>query len=324
MTRRVSSLTLFGALVVGAVAALGSAAWAADPRETQAARSFYAGKYEDALSAYVDLAASTGNPMYMCEIGRCQSRLGRNDEAVRNVRDCLAQAKLAPKKRTEFKALLTELESGRAGMPAAAPPAGAPPAWTPPPGQPAPGQPPPGYPPAPPPAPPAGAYPPPPAGAPAAAPPPGAYPPPGAPGAPGQPPGGYAYPPPNQAGAMPPPMGPPGAVDVNAAYPAQGGGSKTGAYVIGGIGVVAGLAGAGLGYLAGSAFKDVEREYNADTEKKGKLFNTLQFVGYGLGAAGITTAIILMVRSGGSERAETPSGLALGVQPNGVVLQGSF
>jgi hypothetical protein len=321
MTRRVSSPILSTlALALGFLAAGGSPARAADPRETQAARNFYAGKYEDALSAYVDLAASTGNPIYMCEIGRCQSRLGRNDEAVRNLRDCLAQAKLLPKKRSEFKALLTDLESGRAAAPTAAPPAGAPPAWTPPPGQPVAGQPPPGYPPPPPPAPPGG-YPAQAPGTPAAAPPAGAYPPPGAPAAAAPPAGGYAYPPP---GAMPPPMAPPGAVDMNAAYPTQGGGSKTGAYIIGGVGLAAALAGAGLGYMANSAFNDVEREYNADTEKKGKLYNTLQFVGYGLGAAGITTAIILMVRSGGSERAEAPSGLAFGVQPNGVLLQGSF
>jgi hypothetical protein len=120
-------------------------------------------------------------------------------------------------------------------------------------------------------------------------------------------------------------MGPPPGADVNAAYGREGG-SKTTAFIIGGVGVAAALAGAGLGYLANSNFNDVEREYNADKEKTGKRYNTLQFVGYGLGAAGITTAIILLARSGSSERAEAPasSRLSLDLQPNGLLLRGSF
>ena len=65
----------------------------------------------------------------MCEIGRCHYRLGRTDEAIKNLRDCLAQAKLDAKKRREFRALLTELESGQPTAQAALgpPPPGAPP-----------------------------------------------------------------------------------------------------------------------------------------------------------------------------------------------------
>jgi hypothetical protein len=120
-------------------------------------------------------------------------------------------------------------------------------------------------------------------------------------------------------------MGP--GVDMSAGYPPPGGGgSKTGAYVIGGIGVALALVGGGLGYLANSAFNDVEKEYDSKKEKSGKLYNKLQFVGYGLGAAGIVTSIILLARSGGgAERAQAPSsGLSFAVDPHGVLLQGRF
>src|SRR5687767_5026112 len=108
MTRRISRPKTHPwllALAVLVTLAIAPTARAADPRETAAARQFYAGKYEEALASYVDLAVSTRNPVYMCEIGRCHYRLGRTDEAVKNLRDCLAQAQLEPQKRREFRAL---------------------------------------------------------------------------------------------------------------------------------------------------------------------------------------------------------------------------
>jgi hypothetical protein len=329
-TAKVRRIVLAAGVLAGS--ALASPARAADPRETEAARQFYAGRYEEALATYVDLAVSTRNPAYMCEIGRCHSRLGRSDEAIRNLRDCLGQARLDPKKRREFKALLTELESGgqapggaQAGQPPAAP-GGAPPPWA---NQGAPQQPPPGQPPPP-------GYPQ-QQGAPLPPPPPQGYP--GQPG-PGamQPPGGYPPPPPppGQAGGPPPGWGgyqqpPPGGP-----YPPQGDisgaagaapPSRTGAYVAGVIGVVGLAAGGAFAYLANSNFRDAEKEYDVSKEKDGKLFNKLQFVGYGIGAAGVATAVILFMRSGSSAQetaaVEAPR-LSLQVLPNGLGLSGRF
>jgi hypothetical protein len=351
MTRRISRRILhLGLLAVGTLIgpALASPARAADARETAAARQFYAGKYEEALASYVDLAVSTRNPAYMCEIGRCHYRLGHTDEAVKNLRDCLAQAKLDAKKRREFRALLNDLERGAGG--AAPPPAAAEapasagaPAWAapaaqappppPPPQAAAPPLPPPGYPgpaQAAPPAPPAGpppGYPPLPAGHPSAgAPlPPAGYPPAGAPPGQAGPPPAWGYP---QQPA--PPAGPPAqqlspAADVNASAGRDGGG-RTGAYVLGAVGLVGLLAGGGLTYLANDTFNQVEREYSAEKEKTGKRYNLLQFVGYGVGAAGLTTAIILLARSGGSsDQAAAPSSrLSFEIHPTGFGLRGRF
>jgi hypothetical protein len=354
MTRRVSTpnvrrYVLAAAALSGLV--LVSPARAADPRETAAARQFFAGRYEEALASYVDLAVTTRNPIYMCEIGRCQNRLGRNDEAVRNLRDCLSQAKLLPKKRQEFRALLTEIEGqGQAGAAAPGQPGpapAAPPAWAPPgapgPAPSAPHGPPPGPPPGygapqgaaqmPPGGPPPGAYPGQP-GAPPMPPPPGAYPPPGGPpgmqpGGPGQaaaPPPGWGYPQQQQPPGgqyPPPPQGPPGA-DVGASMPSSGG-SKAPALIVGAVGLAGLAAGGAFAYLANNAFSDVEREYNAEKEKSGKLYNMLQFVGYGVGAVGLTTSIILFMRSGGDpEPAPQGPGLAIDIRPDGIGLRGRF
>jgi hypothetical protein len=334
MTQRVSRpnlcLSLLAAGVLGSAVLVSSSARAADPRETAAARQFYAGKYEEALASYVDLAVSTRNPVYMCEIGRCHYRLGRADEASKNLRDCLAQAKLDARKRREFRALLTELERGpAAGAPPAAPPP--PPAYAAPTGQAAPPAPPPPPPPAylgpaqgaaPPPAP-APSYPPPPATADAAPMPPAGYAPSGAPPAQaGPPPPGWGY----AQQPAPPPLGQPGqplsaAADVSASVGGEGG-SKTGAYVVGAVGLAGLLAGGGFTFLANKTFNEVEREYSADKEKTGKRYNLLQFVGYGVGAAGLATAVILFVRSGGS--AEPSARLSLELHPAGIGLRGRF
>src|SRR5688572_26733807 len=79
-------------LVLSFVAAAG--AGAAPAREKEASRLFFSGKVQEALAIYVDLVVETANPIYMCEIGRCQQRLGHLVEARRNVRECLAAAKL--------------------------------------------------------------------------------------------------------------------------------------------------------------------------------------------------------------------------------------
>jgi hypothetical protein len=302
------------ALLAGLVATgVTTPARAADPREKQAARLFYGGKYEQALNVYIDLAASTGNAIYVCEIGRCYQKLGKADEAIGNLRDCLAQAKLEPTKRAAYRSMLAELESRK--QPAAPAPAAAP---VPPPAPAAaaplaPGGVPADSPPGSPPLPPAYLQ-----GAPQAA---AAAPPAPAPAAPP-----VAYGP-----APPAPFAQPGygaAPDTSlAARPAAsgGGGSNTAAYVIGGVGVAAAAGGVAFGLMARKEFDAVEKEFDADKEKTGKRYNLFQLVGYGVGAVGIGTAVVLLLRGGGSdERAASHDGVSVAVHPQGVSLSGRF
>jgi hypothetical protein len=179
--------------------------------------------------------------------------------------------------------------SPAAGGPAAtsAPPAGAPPANY---YAPAPGYGPPAY-----------GYPP---AAPVAAPPPAgpvAAPPPAdgtvaGPAAPSVPPSGYGYPPISepapQAGATVPPVQ---AGVAKESLPPPKAGKGAAPWIIGGAGVVAlGLGGA-FTYLYRQAYDDTRAKYDPNRESQGRTFSYLQFVGYGLGAAGITTAVILLL-----------------------------
>jgi hypothetical protein len=338
-----------------AITSSGGAAQAANPRETEAAKLFFAGQYPEALKIYVDLAVATGDPSYMCEIGRCYSRMGKPEEASRNLRDCLSQATLTPKKKREFQALQTEVEAARAanaGPPAAAPvPPGAggagaptpPPGWTPAPAAPG-----------------AGGYPqggPPPGYAPAAGQP--AQPPsqplqPGLPGQyPGAPPptaGGYAQGTnPGQAGAAagPPPGWTPApgqAMPPAGAAPAAGApadnalasGSETRgsdgggawmtpvAYVAGSIGVLSAAGGVVAGLMAKSKFDEVGKEYNDAKYKNGKTLNTIQYIGYGLGAVGIGTAITFFLLAPSSSESHAQAGFHLIASPDSIGVGGTF
>ncbi len=358
-------------LVAVATVSTASAAHAASPRETEAAKLFFGGQYADALKIYVDLAVATGDPIYMCEIGRCYSRMGRLDDASRNIKDCLAQAKLTPKKKREFQALQTEIEAARkpaapvaapvAAAPPAygtAPPAGYPPAAQPPQGYPSAqqGYPPAGYPPAGyPPAPAPGygqAYPQqqpgyPPAAAqrpPTAAPSAPALTPPGpavAPTAAGAPPAGPWGQPQGQsapvavdptAGAVPPPsvaaagISRPAEGELTGSAPKSSSGGSwmmPAAYVAGSVGVLGVLGGLGAGYMAKTKFDDVSKEYNDAKYKNGKTFNTLQYLGYGVGAAGIGAGIVLMILApSSSERAA--GGVTFVASPESFGLAGTF
>jgi hypothetical protein len=345
MNKSIVVAAVVAGLAAGAVAP--SPARAADAREKQAAKLFYGGKYEQALNVYIDLAASTGNAVYVCEIGRCYQKLGKTDEAIGNLRDCLSQAKLAPTKRAAYRSMLAELEARK--QPAAAPaapaaptapaaaaatPAARTPAAAPPPAAASsplaaggvPAESPPGSPPVPPgylqgtpaaPAPVAAPAPTPAAPLAAAAPAP----------APAAAPGG-----PYAATPAPTPMLQPGqgagaGPEASlAARPAAGGGrSNTAAYVIGGVGVAAAAGGVAFGLMARKTFDEVEKEFDADKEKTGKRYNLFQLVGYGVGAAGIGTAVVLLLSGGGAdERAAGGRGLSVAVHPQGLSLSGRF
>jgi hypothetical protein len=301
-------------VVVSLMAAAGAQA-APAAKEKEASRLFFGGRFGEALAIYVDLAVETSNPIYMCEIGRCHQRLGNLIEARRNVSECLAAAKLTPAKKRQFQAVLAEIDAAAARAPAAATaPAPPPPAATP------------GAPASDPLAAPAPASPLPPTAAPVAeATPPAPAPPAALPG-PAQPawnPGPYG-----QYGA------PPAHLQQGAAAASAGGASwkRPTAYVAGAIGLVGVSAGVYSGLNAKKKFDQVVRVYDDEAYKQGKKFNTYQMIGYGVGAAGLGTAVVLFLTSSGGGEPRTAMAtsatsdhrLSLMVGHDGLAVAGSF
>jgi len=302
-------------------------AQAASPKEKQATRLFLQGKYQEALDIYVDLAVSTSNPIWKCEIARCQRRLGNVRDARFNVSECLASAKLSPARRQGFEQLQAEIDAEIAGVPlgGAAPAAATPPAPGPNTGgsaagpgqptaiepatpgqigQPASGQPYPGQPPG---------WPGPPQGAPAGA---------GAPAGNATP---YPPPPGDSMGQQPP--------NTNLyAAPAASGDSEKGwmrpaAYVAGAVGITAAAGGALAGYYSQKKFDEVETQYNDARHDNAKKLNTFQFVGYGVGAVGLGAAVVLFLLEPDGEPSEgyAKGGLRLApMGPAGLVVAGRF
>ena len=126
-------------------------------------------------------------------------------------------------------------------------------------------------------------------------------------GAPGQAPYPYAYPypyanQPPQSQTPPSPLQPQAQSQPAAGLATESGGEASSGsgnlpWIIGGAGV-AGLALGGVfTYLYQSAFSDTQKQYNPSRESSGKTYSALQFVCYGVGAAGVVTAIILATRT---------------------------
>jgi hypothetical protein len=67
------------------------------------------------------------------------------------------------------------------------------------------------------------------------------------------------------------------------------------AWVAGGVGVAGLIAGGVCTGLALSNFSSTESQYNRGDQDAGKTYAALQWFGYGLGAAGIGTAIVLFM-----------------------------
>jgi len=298
-------------VVLSLVAAAG--AGAAPAREKEASRLFFSGKVQEALAIYVDLVVETGNPIYMCEIGRCQQRLGHLVEARRNVRECLAAAKLTAAKKRQFQAVLAEIEAAAKtpAAPSAAVPV-APAVATP--AAPAPD-------PLAPPATPA----PPPSSASAATP--------AAEAAPAAPPPPPAAPPvPAQPAWDPGPYGqygpPPAHLRQGADAPAAGRGAwmRPTAYVAGAVGLLGVGAGVYSGLTAKKKFDQVVRIYDDEAYKDGKRFNTYQYIGYGVGAVGLGTALTLFLMAPGADQpqASQARGLAVVVGTDNLAVAGRF
>jgi hypothetical protein len=270
-----------GVVVLVALFSMTQVAVAADKR-SDAARLYREGKYDDALKLFQDLAVETHNPGYLCNIGRCQDKLNRVDEAVTNIQQCLAQANPDGAKRAEYEALLGQLEARRrlAVAPAAAVVA------------------------------PAGTLPPPStAVAPGL---PGAQAPGLAPVAPSLPDSPVAPPfyPGGAAGVVATQPPPP---------PPSTGGGVSGLVIAGGAVALVGVGGGVLfGLQARKAYRDTAARYNPAREKDGDRANIFQIVGYGVGAVGVGLLIIGAVMSSSSASSHASASHTLVAGADGV------
>ena len=304
----------------------------ADAKE--AMRFYKAGNYDDAAKVFLKLSIAYPDMLvFVRNLGACYYYMQRFEPALSNLRDYVHRKKdIAPDDRAEVEGWIGEMERRRdqaataaaAPAPAVAPaqaateaptvsaaaaPAAAPAAAGAP--TPAPSAAPTGYPPAEtqpayPQAP--YAYPPAPQGYPSAYQAPQSYP----PGYGSSPPADGTYPP---AGvAVPDPAAQP--------QPSSGGARKTVAWILGGVGVGGVVAGVYCSAMALDRFSTIETKYDPSVEKEGNSFAKAQWVGYGVGAALITTAIIVGASGGSSSSV----GLAPAVGPGsaGAVMSGSF
>ena len=106
------------------------------------------------------------------------------------------------------------------------------------------------------------------------------------------PPAGPVYPPPTPTQNQGAPAGGLGADTSNQTSPLPS--NNNAAWIVGGIGVAVIATGGIFTYLSQSAFSDTEKQYNPSKESTGKTYADIQGVCYGLGAAGVVTAIIMM------------------------------
>lgn len=93
-------------------------------------------------------------------------------------------------------------------------------------------------------------------------------------------------------------------------------------WIIGGAGVATIALGGMFTYLYRSAYADTRTQYDPSRESAGRTYSYLQFVCYGLGAAGVATGAILLLRSDHADTSATVSvAPALGFQMAGAELQ---
>lgn len=104
-------------------------------------------------------------------------------------------------------------------------------------------------------------------------------------------------------------------------------GTRSGVSVPGVVLAVVGVAaiggGVAFGLAARSAASAVASQYDPNRESAGKRDATLQWVGYGVGAAALVTGVILLVRGPGEPEASS-SPVQVGFGPGGASLSGRF
>lgn len=259
-------------------------------RELRARQNFAAGRYQEALEIFAELYAKTADPIFLRNIARCYQKQNRADEAIENFREYLNKAKtLAPAEKEEVERFIRDLEASRSPAPKTAEPA-----------------------------PPNTAEP-----APAVR---------------------TAEPAPAVKTAEPAPLktaepAPRASSEVAVRTPSEEPASTTqirtspaprargGVSVPGVVLTVAGVAaiggGVAFGLAAHSAATAVASQYDPTRESAGKRDATLQWVGYGVGAAALVTGVILLVRGPGEPEAGSSS-VQVGLGPSGASLSGRF
>ena len=280
-----------------------------DPRETQSRSECLAGRFQAGVDLLAQMFAETGNANYIYNQGRCYEQNGKPDEAILHFREFLRKAKdLSAEERAEVNGHIAECQAMRTEREGRAP----------------------GAVPVPPPAP--ATVPVLPPAAPAAVPVP---PPPATPVAEAQPaPPATSTPAPPAATAA---SGPPaGVVETTPSRPSannRGASLRTAGIVTGSMGAAALIAGVIFSIETNSISNEVtsdaaNRSYSRTTADRGKLFEDLQWVGYGAGAAALAGGVVLYYL--GYRTAQSPASDSISLVPvllpggTGAVVQGSF
>jgi hypothetical protein len=270
-----------------------------DPRTREAMALYRAGKFEEAAQIFAPLTAEYPKDLFLLRnLGLCFYRVRKPEEALANLREYLYKKRdAAAEDRQEVQGWIAEMEALRAEQmkvpPASGTPAPAPVAPAAAPVEPSP----------------AHVQPAPPVAA--------------------APSGAWVSSP--QASAQTPAVqgvnGEQNAVATSSGKKDSGAGNGTLAAVAVAVGVVGVAAGVTMTMLSQQKFDEVEKIYDPDAESSGKTMATLSFVGYGVGAAALVTAIMLYSRDDKGQ-ATGPRGLAILPSVNGTslgaVLGGKF
>jgi hypothetical protein len=295
---------------------------------------YKAGRYEEAAKIFVNLSVAYPDMLiFVRNLGACYYYLRQADPGLSNLREYLARGKdITADDRAQVEGWIAELERLRSQV--AAPPASAvvPSVYasTPPAAASVESSPPvpaaapvaasaSGVPPTPSPGPQPYAYPPAPGPTPSPAPQPYAYPP------------AWQYPSPpgyssGQYSPQPAMQYPPTVPRQGQGAPAAGLGAETRsqasvsnnntAWIVGGVGVALVATGGVFSYLSQSAFSDTAKRYSASRESAGKTYADLAGVFYGIGAAGVATAVIMIALRG--HHSSNSLALAPAVAPDAV------
>lgn len=280
--------------VVGVYARAAEAA-PVSARELRARQDFAAGRYEEAIEIFAELYAKTADPIFLRNIARCYQKQNRADEAIANFREYLSKAKkLSPGEREEIEGFIRDLEASRT-PPKPAEPATAPQAA---------------------------------ARTPAVT---------EAPAAKTTPAATESTPPVTREPA--PVRRATGGVATRTPAeestraqaratvepaPHGAGSVSVPGVVLTAAGVAAIGGGIAFGLAARSAATAVASQYDPDRDSAGKRDATLQWVGYGVGAAALVTGVILLVRGPGESEAGPSSSVQVGMYPGGASLSGRF
>jgi len=273
--------------------------------ELRARQDFAAGRYQEALEIFAELYAKTADPIFLRNIARCYQKQNRADEAIENFREYLNKAKkLAAGEKNEIEGYIRDLEANRTPPLKTAEPAPPPPAVER--------------------APAASEAPPAKTTAAARAPHPTASESPATASSPSANDSAPAPAAPSGVAVRTPSDPSPSRTQIRtSAEPGARGGVSVPGVVFTAAGAAAIGGGVAFGLAAHSAATAVASQYDPTRESAGKRDATLQWIGYGVGAAALVTGVILLVRGPGAPEASSSS-VQVGLGPGGASLSGRF